>query len=178
MADIVTFGEAMVRLSPPNFRRLEQTSILDVNLGGAELNVAVGCARLELESAWGSKLPDNPLGRIIRNKERMETWVSASTISSETKAGMSDCIFWNLGLGPVLAPVWYDRARSSFSTVQPGELNWQEIQTGTLCFHITGITPAVSPSAAEATLEAMRQARSAGCKVSLYLNYRTKELRR
>ena len=70
MFDIVAFGEAMVRMSPPDFKRLEQTTTLDLHIGGAELNVAVGASRLGLKSAWVSKLPENPLGRMIANKAR------------------------------------------------------------------------------------------------------------
>ena len=68
MYDVVTFGEAMVRLSPPHFQRLEQTRSVDLNAGGAELNVAVGVTRLGLKSAWISKLPKNSLGYLIRNR--------------------------------------------------------------------------------------------------------------
>ena len=65
MYDLVAFGEAMIRMSPPAFKRLEQTTTLDVSIAGAELNVAVGVSRLGLKSSWVSKLPDNPLGRMI-----------------------------------------------------------------------------------------------------------------
>src|SRR5438067_11022487 len=68
--EVVTFGEAMIRLSPPNFRRLEQAHSLDVQVGGAELNTAVGVARLGRSSAWVSRLTDNPLGRLIANHAR------------------------------------------------------------------------------------------------------------
>src|SRR5438309_9601197 len=68
--DVVTFGEAMVRLSPPNFRRLEQARSLDVQIGGAELNTAVGLARLGRSAAWVSRLTDNPLGRLVANHSR------------------------------------------------------------------------------------------------------------
>src|SRR5262245_43755973 len=68
--EIVTFGEAMIRLSPPNFRRLEQTDSLEVQVGGAELNTAVALARLGRRSAWVSRLTDNPLGRLIANRAR------------------------------------------------------------------------------------------------------------
>src|SRR5436309_14409002 len=68
--EVITFGEAMVRLSPPNFRRLEQARSLDVQVGGAELNTAVGLARLGRSSAWVSRLTNNPLGRLIANHAR------------------------------------------------------------------------------------------------------------
>src|SRR5882672_2606202 len=70
MHDVITFGEAMIRLSPPNFRRLEQAHSLDLLVGGAELNTAVGLSRLGRSSAWVSRLTDNPLGRLIANRAR------------------------------------------------------------------------------------------------------------
>ena len=70
MADVVTFGEAMIRLSPPDFNRLEQTSTLDMKVGGAEFNVAIGLARLGVSSAFVTRVPTNPLGRMIVNKTR------------------------------------------------------------------------------------------------------------
>src|ERR1700686_1174411 len=77
--EIVTFGEAMIRLSPPNFRRLEQAHSFDVQVGGAELNTAVGLARLGHASAWVSRLTDNPLGRLIANRAR-EAGVSSEHV--------------------------------------------------------------------------------------------------
>jgi 2-dehydro-3-deoxygluconokinase len=70
MFDVVTFGETMLRLAAPPFRRLEQTTTLEVNVGGSELNVAVGVSRLGLKAAWVSRLPNNPLGRMVGNKAR------------------------------------------------------------------------------------------------------------
>src|ERR1700734_3105720 len=70
MPEVITFGESMIRLAPPNFRRLEQARSLDVQVGGAELNTAVGLARLGRKSAWVSRLTDNPLGRLIANHAR------------------------------------------------------------------------------------------------------------
>ncbi len=77
--DVITFGEAMVRLSPPAFRRLEQSTSLDLLVGGAELNTAVGLARLGRSSAWVSRLTQNPLGRLIANRAR-EAGVSTEHI--------------------------------------------------------------------------------------------------
>ena len=70
MYDVVTFGEAMIRLSPPSFQRLEQTNSLEVRIGGAELNVAVAGSRLGLSTAWVSRLPRSPLGRMVAGKAR------------------------------------------------------------------------------------------------------------
>ena len=172
MYDIVAFGEAMVRMSPPDFKRLEQTTTLDLHIGGAELNVAVGASRLGLKCAWVSKLPDNPLGRMIANKAR-ELGVDISQViwQNEGRAGL---YFLEFGASPRSSSVLYDRANSSFSTIKPGELDWQKILKDTKCFHLTGITPAVSESAAAAAMEAMKTAKACGCKVSLDLNYRAK----
>ena len=172
MFDIVTFGEAMVRMSPPDFKRLEQTTTLDMHIGGAELNVAVGASRLGLKCAWVSKLPDNPLGRMIANKAR-ELGVDISQViwQNEGRAGL---YFLEFGASPRSSSVLYDRANSSFSSIKPGQLDWQNILKDTKCLHLTGITPAVSESAAEATMEAIKAAKACGCKVSLDLNYRSK----
>ena len=172
MYDLVTFGETMVRLSPPDFKRLEQTTTLDLNIGGTELNVAVGASRLGLNSAWVSRLPDNPLGRMIANKGR-ELGVDVSPVIWE-KEGRAGLYFLEFGATPRPTSVVYDRANSSFSNIQPGEVDWEKLFKATKCFHLTGITPAVSKSSAAATLEALQKAKAAGCRVSLDLNYRAK----
>ncbi len=172
MYDLITFGEAMIRMSPPDFKRLEQTTTLDLNIGGAELNVAVGVSRLGLKSAWVSRLPDNPLGRMIANKAR-ELGVDVSPVIWD-EDGRAGLYFLEFGAAPRSTSVVYDRADSSFCNVQPGEIDWEEILDSSKCLHLTGITPAVSKSAAAVTLEALRAAKAAGCKVSLDLNYRAK----
>ena len=172
MCDLVTFGEAMIRLSPPDFKRLEQTTTLDLNIGGAELNVAVGVSRLGLKSAWVSRLPDNPLGRMIANKAR-ELGVDVSPVIWE-KEGRAGLYFLEFGASPRASSVLYDREYSSFSSIKPGELDWQNILKDVKCLHLTGITPAVSESAAAAAMEALKAAKACGCKVSLDLNYRAK----
>jgi 2-dehydro-3-deoxygluconokinase len=172
MFDIVTFGEAMVRMSPPDFKRLEQTTSLDLHIGGSELNVAVGASRLGLKSAWVSKVPDNPLGRMIANKAR-ELGVDVSQVIRQNE-GRAGLYFIELGASPRPTSVLYDRANSSFSTIEPGELDWKNILKNTKYLHLTGITPAVSESAAEAAMEAIKTAKACSCKVSLDLNYRAK----
>src|SRR3989440_584737 len=90
--DVITFGEAMIRLSPPNFQRLEQAASLDVRVGGAELNTAVALARLGRRTAWVSRLTDNPLGRLIANRAR-EAGVSTEHVVW-TDAGPADAGRW------------------------------------------------------------------------------------
>lgn len=172
MYDVVTFGEAMLRLSPPNFQRLEQTQSLDVNVGGAELNVAVGVTRFGMKSAWVSKLPKNGLGYLIRNRAQ-EFGVDCSYIVWSDK-GRAGVYFVEFGASPRASSVLYDRANSAISMIQPGEVDWAKIFTGSKHFHMSGITPALSASASEATVEALKAAKTVGCTISYDLNYRKK----
>jgi 2-dehydro-3-deoxygluconokinase len=172
MYDVVTFGEAMVRLSPPHFQRLEQTQSLDVNAGGAELNVAVGVARLGLKSAWISKLPKNPLGYLIRDRAQ-ELGVDCSNIVWSDK-GRAGLYFLEFGASPRASSVLYDRSGSAISMINPREVDWKKVFNGSKHFHMSGITPALSASAAETTVEALKEAKKAGCTVSYDLNYRKK----
>jgi len=172
MYDVVTFGEAMIRLSPPNFQRLEQAKSLDLNVGGAELNVAVGVTRFGLKSAWVSKLPKNPLGYLIRDRAQ-ESGVDCSHIVWSDK-GRAGIYFVEFGASPRASSVLYDRANSAISMVQSGDVDWAKVLNGTKHFHMSGITPALSASAAQVTVEAMKAAKKAGCTVSYDLNYRKK----
>ena len=173
MSDVVTFGEAMIRLSPPYFQRLEQAATLDVQVGGAELNVATAVSRLGLSAAWISRLPDNPLGRKIRNKAR-EQGVNTEHIAW-AKQGRAGVYFVEFGASPRASSVLYDRSGSAISQIQPGEVDWAAALQGARWFHTSGITPALSTSAAAVTREALQAARKAGgLRVSYDLNYRAK----
>ena len=172
MYDVVTFGEAMIRLSPPSFERLEQAHSLNACVGGGEMNVAVLASRLGLKSAFVTRLPKNPLGRMIFDRIR-EQGVDASNIvwSDSDRAGL----YWvEFGAMPRASSVLYDRAGSAISKIEPGEVNWPSIFAETRLFHVSGITPALSSTAAETTKEAAAAAREAGTTVSVALNYRSK----
>jgi len=170
MADIVTFGEAMIRLSPPDLQRLEQTTTLDVSVGGAELSVAAGVARLGLTSAWVSRVPANPWGRMIANKGR-EFGVDMSHLvwSDGDRAGL---YFVEYGAAPRPTRVIYDRRDSAFAHIQPEMVDWVAVLKGARLLHVGGITPALSPSAAATQQAALEAARAAGCLVSYDLNFR------
>lgn len=172
MPDVVTFGEAMVRLSPPHFERLEQTHSLDVNIGGGELNVAVGVRRLGLESAWVSRLPENAIGRMLENRVR-QFGVDTSRIVWAVK-GRVGLYFVEFGAAPRPSSVLYDREHSAISAIQPGEVDWSRNFSGCRWFHTSGITPALSDSAAAVTREALQAAKASGLTVSYDLNYRGK----
>jgi 2-dehydro-3-deoxygluconokinase len=170
--DVITFGEAMVRLSPPNFRRLEQARSLDLQIGGAELNTAVGLTRLGHSSAWVSRLTRNPLGRLIANQAR-EAGVSTEHVlwTDDDRVGL---YFLELGAAPRASSVLYDRKGAAMANIRPGQVNWAAVFAGSKWFHVTGITPALSSSAAETTREALQAARSAKVSISIDLNYRAK----
>jgi 2-dehydro-3-deoxygluconokinase len=170
--EVVTFGEAMIRLSPPNFRRLEQARSLDVQVGGAELNTAVGLARLGHSAAWVSRLTNNSLGRLIANQAR-EAGVSTEHVvwTNDDRVGL---YFLEFGAAPRPSSVLYDRKGAAIANLTPGIVPWAKVFSGVKWFHVTGITPGLSDAAAAATKEAMIAARSAGVRTSVDLNYRAK----
>jgi len=170
--DLVTFGETMIRLTPSGFRRLEQTETLDALVGGAELNVAVTAQRLGLSSTYVTRLTRNPLGRMVANRAQGHgVDVSHIVWTDEDRVGL---YFVEFGASPRASSVLYDRRGSAIANIRPGQVDWANVFRGARAFHTTGITPALSPSAAEATKEAVAKAKEAGLLVSLDLNYRAK----
>jgi 2-dehydro-3-deoxygluconokinase len=168
--DLVTFGEAMIRFTPPNFQRLEQARSFDVYVGGGELNVAVAAARFGASSRWVSCLPDNPLGHLIANRAR-ELGVDVLVEWTGDRAGL---YFAELGAAPRASSVLYDRRGSAISKIAVGKTDWETALRGARWFHVSGITPALNESAAKVTGEALRAAKKAGLTVSYDLNYRRK----
>src|SRR3954462_187390 len=135
--DVITFGEAMGRLSPPGFRRLEQARSLDVQVGGAELNTAVALARLGRSSAWVSRLTRNPPGKLIANPAR-EAGVSTEHVvwTDEDRVGV---YFLEFGAAPRASSVLYDRKGAAVAAIRPGMVDWARVFTGASWFHVTGI---------------------------------------
>ena len=172
MADVVTFGEAMVRLSPPGSRRLEQTEALDVTIGGAELNVAVGLSRLGRTAKWVSVLPANPLGRMAFDRAR-ELGVETDGIRWANGARMG-LYFVEYGASPRPSSVLYDRAGSAFSLDDGSRYGWPELLSGAKVFHTSGITSALSDHAAAQVRAALEAAGELRLTVSYDLNYRAK----
>ena len=172
MWDVVTFGEAMIRLSPPHFQRIEQATSLDVQVGGGELNVAAGVSHLGLKSTWVSRLPRNALGKLVENRAR-QAGVDTSRIiwSNEGRQGI---YFLEFGAAPRPSSVVYDRSNTAISAIKPKEVDWEEVFKGARWFHTSGITPALSDSAAAVTFEVLQAARKCGVITSYDLNHRSK----
>jgi 2-dehydro-3-deoxygluconokinase len=173
--DLVTFGEAMVRLTAPEHQRLEQARRLDVSVGGAEWNVAVNAARLGLRSAWVSRLVDNWSGRLIAEEARRHgvdtspvAWVKFDGIGRVRNG------FYHLeiGAGPRAASVTYDRGHSAISLMTADMIDWKPLLDGCRWFHATGITPALGPGLAETVIGAFRTALQCGARTSYDMNYR------
>lgn len=172
MPDVIAFGEVMVRLAPPHFQRLEQARSLDLEVGGAELNTAAGLVRLGRSAAWVSRLPDNPLGKLVANRVR-EVGVSDQFVQF-AEDGRCGLYFLEFGAAPRASSILYDRKDSSVAHAQRGMFDWPAIFAGAKWFHVSGIAAALSPGAAEVVDEAMHAARDAGVKVCMDLNYRSK----
>lgn len=171
---VVSFGEGMIRLTPPNNERLERTISLDLSPGGAELNTAVTLACLEVEAEWVSRLPDNGLGRYLARQSRAHK-VDLSHVSwVDENEGRMGLYFLEEGTDPRPSSVLYDRQDSAFARLKPGEFDWPKIFVGASAFHISGITPAVSEAARAETMTAIQAANNASVPVFFDLNYRSK----
>jgi 2-dehydro-3-deoxygluconokinase len=168
--DLVTFGEALIRLSPTHDRAQAAPGIIG-HVGGAELNVAIGAARLGATSRWISRLPDNPMGRYIEGVARTHGVETSVQWVSEGRVGT---YFLDEGAAPRQASVVYDRAGSAFSRISPASVSWESELKDARWFHVTGISPALSDAAATATRDALAAARTLGVTVSYDVNYRVK----
>lgn len=167
----VCFGELMLRLSPPGYERLLQSPVLQATFGGGEANVAVSLAQFGCESHYVTRLPSNPIGDAAVRVLRGEGVRVDHVLRGGDRIGI---YFAETGASQRASTVVYDRAHSAISEVQAGMVRWQEILDGAAWFHCTGITPALSASAAAATAEALESAARVGATVSVDLNYRAK----
>jgi len=171
MKRIVTFGEIMLRLSPPDHEVLLQSPVLEATFGGAEANVAVSLANYGECTSFVTALPDNPIGRAAAMNLRSFGVDTSHIIFKGERIGI-----YYAQKGSCFRPsqVIYDRAHSAFSEIKSEDLNWDAIFEDVDWFHVTGITPAVSEGVAHATLDAVKKAKEMGITVSCDLNYRKK----
>jgi len=168
---IITFGEVMLRLATPGHLRLNQTPVLEMTFGGGEANVAVSLALFGEETAFITRLPKNDVGEACIQKIRGLGVDIRSILRGGERVGI---YFLESGASQRASTVTYDRAHSSISEINPADLKWDEILKGADWFHFTGITPALSDKAAQATLEGARAAKKFGLTVSCDLNFRKK----
>ena len=171
MTDLVTFGETMLRFSPPGEVRLETADQYDVHVDGAESNVAVAAQRLGLDTAWISKLPDSPVGRRVAGELRNHG-VDVDVVWDDSPERRQGTYYFEQGQPPRGSDVIYDRARASVTTATPEALSTETIEHAA-CFHTTGITPALSDRLEATTAELLTLAQEAGTQTSFDLNYRS-----
>ena len=167
----VTFGEIMLRLSPPGFERFFQSPVLQATFGGGEANVAVSLAHFGLASYYVTRVPANPIGDGAVRALRAEGVRTEFVQRGGDRLGI---YFAECGASQRASTVVYDRANASVGRVTRGDVPWGEVFAGARWFHTTGITPALGESVADATHEAVAAARASGATVSLDLNYRAK----
>ncbi len=171
MPEIVTFGEIMLRLKPADLERFSQADIFEATFGGGEANVAVALAQWGHAVGYVTRLPNNELGDGCLNALRRYGVQTQMILRGGDRLGI---YFLEAGAAQRPSKVLYDRAGSSFATMRPGMADWKAIFEGVKWFHWTGITPAVSESAAKVCKEALLAARQSGLTISCDLNYRAK----
>jgi 2-dehydro-3-deoxygluconokinase len=169
--DVTTLGEMLVRLSVPSGKRIENASQFDVYPAGAEANVATLLARLERRTCWMGALPENPLGRLAFHALRA-VGVDTSGILWK-KSGRMGTYYVEFGEPPRGIQVTYDRANSCTTQLQADEVNW-DLLLDTRLLHLTGITPALSPSCLEIVTQAIQRAKENNVPISFDINYRQK----
>ena len=165
MHDLVAIGEVMLRLSIPSPERIETARHLDVQVGGAEANVAAACARLGLRTAWISAVPANPWGDRIR-RELTGHGVDCAHVRTVDDARVG-VYFLEFGAPPRPIRVLYDRRDSAFARLVPEAIDWEPVRRARLV-HLTGITPALGPGPRRVVERALGEAAA----ISFDLNYR------
>ncbi len=171
MSRVVTFGEIMLRLSPPGFERFFQSPVLGATFGGGEANVAVSLAHFGLDSWFVTRLPAHAVGDAAVRAVRAEGVRTDFIQRGGRRVGI---YFAESGASQRASTVIYNRAHSSIAELEPGTIDWARVFEGAAWFHVTGITPALGPAAAACTREAVAAAKAAGARVSVDLNYRKK----
>jgi len=171
MKKYITFGEIMLRLKPANRERFFQSPLLEATFGGGEANVAVGLARFGLKVAYVSAIPNNPIGDACIRELRKQGIDTSLVIRKGERLGI---YFLEAGANQRPSVVVYDRSHSAIAEASVKDIDWNKVFEGASWFHITGITPAISLSAADLSLEAVKKAKEKGVTISCDLNFRKK----
>ena len=165
----LTFGEIMLRLKSPGHERFFQSPMLEATFGGGEANVAVSLANFGEDVGFLSVLPKNAIGDECIKELRRFGVDTSRVVRGGERLGI---YFLETGANQRPSKVVYDRAHSAIAAARPGDIDWEKTFEGVEWFHITGITPAISESAMELSLESVREAKKRGITVSCDLNYR------
>ncbi|NMA94837.1 MAG: sugar kinase [Clostridiales bacterium] len=168
---VVTFGEIMLRLSPPEHQRFTQADSFEIVYGGGEANVAVSAANYGLDAAFVTKLPDNAIGDSAINELRRYGVDTNFIARGGDRIGI---YYYEKGASVRPSKVIYDRAYSAIAEAKPGDIDWKGAFEGATWFHFTGITPALGEDVAKLTEEGCKVAKEMGLTVSCDLNYRKK----
>jgi len=168
---VVTFGEIMMRLATPGYLRFSQSPHLELTYGGGEANVAVSLVNYGLPARFVTRLPKNDMGQRAINELRGLGVDTGYIARGGERIGI---YFLESGASQRASKVTYDRAHSAIAGIKPGDIDWDKAFAGAKWFHWTGITPALSDSAAAATREACEAAKRLGLTVSTDLNFRKK----
>jgi 2-dehydro-3-deoxygluconokinase len=168
---VVTFGEIMLRLSPPGFERLLQLPTLSATFGGAEANVAVSLAHWGFESVYVTRVPSHAIGEGAVRALRAEGVRTDSILRGGERLGI---YFAESGASQRPSAVVYDRAHSAIGGIDPVALDWPQVMRGATWFHVSGITPALGPTPARCVADALAAARAARVTTSFDLNFRRK----
>jgi len=171
MAKIVTFGELMLRLAPNGYYRFFQNDQMQATFGGGEANVAVSLANFGMDSTYVTKLPKHAIGEAAVNSLRYFGVDTSKITRGGDRVGI---YFLEKGASQRGSVCIYDRAGSAIQKADKSDFNWEEIFKGADWFHFTGITPALGANLVEICLEACREAKKQGVKISCDLNYRGK----
>ncbi len=169
MPSVVTFGEIMLRLATLRRERFTQAREFEVTYGGGECNVAVSLANFGIDSIYVTAVPDNDIGQSCINYVRQWGVDTSEVLKQGSRLGI---YYLENGAAMRASKVIYDRSASSIAEIQPGDVDWEKVFDGKDWYHFTGITPAISESAAAVCDESARVAKSMGLTVSADMNYR------
>lgn len=166
---VLTFGEIMLRLKAPGHERFFQSPMLEATFGGGEANVAVSLANYGIDAAFLTVLPRNDIAEACIRELRSFNVDTKKIVRGDGRMGI---YYLEGGANQLPSKVVYDRAYSSVALAKPGDIDWDRSFDGVDWFHISGITPAISETAMELSLESVKEAKKRGITVSCDLNYR------
>ena len=171
--DIISFGEVMLRLSPPDKEKISQGQVFEKNAGGSELNVASGAAFLGARTAIITKLPDNKIGRFVKYKIRYGNVSDDYVVYDYSPEQRLGIYYYESGAYPRKSSVVYDRANSSMCSISLSEID-PSIYKNTRHFHVSGISMAISKNLRTTVVELIKRFKEQGASVSFDCNYRAK----